>query len=61
VRYKRLEKGRFSLPLLPATGARRIEMDPAHLALLLEGIDLRGARQRPHWRPLAAGDLHAGR
>ena len=48
--HKRLEKGRFSLPLVP-TGARRVEMEAAQLALLLEGIDLRGARVRPRWVP----------
>ena len=50
--HKRLEKGRFCLPKLSPTGARRIEMEATHLALLLEGIDLRGARQRPRWQPL---------
>lgn len=59
--HKRLEKGRFSLPKLPPSGARRIEMDASHLGLLLEGIDLRGARQRPHWRPLEAGVLPIAR
>lgn len=55
--HKRLEKGRFSLPQTPAAGARRIEMDAAQLALLLEGIDLRGARRRPRWQPAPRG-LH---
>jgi transposase len=49
--HKRLEKGRFSLPEVAAFGARRVEMDAAHLALLLEGIELRGARLRPRWEP----------
>jgi transposase len=49
--HKRLEKGRFSLPEVAASGARRVEMDAAHLALLLEGIELRGARLRPRWEP----------
>lgn len=51
--HKRLEKGRFSLPVVPVRGARRIEMEAAQLALLLEGIDLRGARLRPRWAPLS--------
>jgi transposase len=48
---KRLEKGRFH--------ARRSDdgvlgidaMEAAELALLLEGIDLAGARRRPRWQP----------
>ncbi len=30
---------------------RRLEMEASELALLLEGIDLRGARRRPQWTP----------
>lgn len=46
--YKRLEKGTFHFP--EATGAS-VEVDASDLALLLEGIDLRGARRRPRWEP----------
>lgn len=46
--YKRLEKGRFTFPT--AVG-RTMEVEAAELALLLEGIDLRGARRRPRWTP----------
>lgn len=49
--HKRLEKGRFSIPRSPPPGARGIEMEATELALLLEGIDLRGARLRPRWEP----------
>lgn len=49
--YKRLEKGRFRLPTAPPPGQRHIEIGSAELSLLLEGIDLRGARRRPHWIP----------
>ena len=52
--YKRLEKGRFHLPFEPASGAQHIELEATELALLLEGIDLRGARRRPRWQPLVA-------
>ena len=45
--YKRLEKGTFRFP--EATG-ESMEVEAAELALLLEGIDLRGARRRPRWR-----------
>ncbi len=50
---KRLERGRFRFPLID--GARAVEMEAAELALLLEGIDLRGARRRPRWQPDGGG------
>ena len=51
--YKRLEKGVFRFP---TSEAGCVEMEAADLALILEGIDLRGARrqkrfQRPHSLP----------
>lgn len=49
--YKRLEKGRFRLPRLAEPGGQRLEMEAAELQLILEGIDLRGARRRPRWTP----------
>jgi len=49
--YKRLEKGRFTLPAEPAPGRRHIVIAPADLALMLEGIDLRGAHRRKNWTP----------
>lgn len=52
--YKRLEVGRFHLPKEPVAGARHIELEATELALLLEGIDLTGARRRPRWEPLVA-------
>lgn len=45
---KRLERGVFRFPEGP-TGV--VEVEPGDLALLLEGIDLRGARRRPRWTP----------
>ena len=50
--YKRLEKGRFELPRAPRAGLRHIEVESGELAMMLEGIDLRGARRRPRWTPL---------
>lgn len=47
---RRLERGRFRLPEAPP-GARRVLMRAAELTLILEGIDLRGARHRRVWRP----------
>jgi len=49
--YKRLERGTFRLPVESVGSAVRIEMEAAELALMLEGIDLRGARRRPRWSP----------
>jgi transposase len=51
---KRLEQGRFR-PSFDAAGsmsARAIEA--AQLALIIEGIDLAGARHRPRWQPRAS-------
>lgn len=47
--YKRLERGRFKLPHAPLPGRRHLEMEPCDLALMMEGIDLRGARRRKRW------------
>lgn len=49
--YKRLERGTFRLPLEPEPGHRHIEIEATDLALMIEGIDLRGARRRAHWTP----------
>lgn len=46
--YKRLEKGSFCFP---SGSTPSVEVEAAELALLLEGIDLRGARRRPRWEP----------
>jgi transposase len=42
--YKRLETGSFQMPQV--AGEDGIEIQPAQLAMLLSGIDLRTARQR---------------
>lgn len=42
--YKRLERGTFRFP---NADAGYVEVEAAELSLLLEGIDLAGARQRP--------------
>ena len=47
---KRLERGRFKLPRADACG-QHVEMESAELSLLLEGIDLAGAKRRPRWAP----------
>lgn len=49
--YKRLERGRFTLPLAPPPGRRHIVITPTDLALMLEGINLCGAQRRKNWSP----------
>lgn len=56
VYYKRLERGRFAMPRVPE-GATQIALEPAALAMLLDGIDLRVVPRPAHWRPA----LHATR
>lgn len=47
---KRLERGRFHAPV--RDGALSLEMlEAAELGLILEGLDLAGARRRPRWEP----------
>jgi transposase len=48
---KRLEKGRFKLPVSVPASAAQHEVDFATLTLFLEGIDLRGATRRAHPKP----------
>jgi transposase len=46
---KRLERGTFHLPERTARGV--VEMEWAELGLILEGLELHGARRRPRWSP----------
>ncbi len=48
---KRLERGRFRFPREIPAEATQVTLDAGELALLLEGIDLRGAVRRPRWQP----------
>ena len=50
--YKRLELGAFAIPTSPRAGEHHVELDAGELGLMLEGIDLRGARRRKRWRCL---------
>jgi transposase len=51
---KRLECGRFK-PAFSADGKLTASaMEAAELALVVEGIDLAGARRRPRWEPRKA-------
>ena len=47
--YKRLERGVFKFPQGDGSGA--VEVEAVDLALLLEGIDLAGARRRARFVP----------
>jgi transposase len=48
---KRLERGRFQLPIVNAH-TKHVSMEPAQLAMLLDGIDL-NARRLARWNPAA--------
>ena len=51
---KRLERGRFR-PAFPVDGKLTASaMEAAELMLVLEGIELSGARRRPRWQPRRA-------
>jgi len=43
--YKRLERGTFKLPVKRGS-CRSLEIDAAELSLILEGLDLDGAKHR---------------
>jgi transposase len=50
--YKRLESGTFKLPSADAlVTSARLQIEAADLALILEGIELAGARRRKRWQP----------
>ncbi len=52
--YKRLSKGRFRWPER-RVGERTIALDSTQLAMLLDGIDIRGVRRSKAWHPPSAG------
>jgi transposase len=54
--YKRLSQGRFRMPSIPA-GATRVEMDATTLAMLLDGIDVKGVRRPSAWMPPASPSM----
>lgn len=47
---KRLEKGTFSWPREVNEGTRKLKLAPEALAMLTDGVDLRGARLRPWYQ-----------
>ena len=44
---KRLEEGTFAWPKLEEIGAAKLALRPEALAMLTDGMDLRGAKMRP--------------
>jgi transposase len=44
---KRLEEGTFAWPKLEEIGTAKLALRPEALAMLTDGIDLRGAKMRP--------------
>jgi len=48
---KRLAQGRFHFARATEEGATHIEVEATELALMLEGIDLTGAKRHKRWRP----------
>jgi transposase len=48
--YKRLSRGRFRLPRVPA-GADRVVLDATELAMLLGGFDVARAQRISAWEP----------
>jgi transposase len=48
---KRLEKGRFCFSGAKDAGILVRTIEAAELGLILEGINLAGARRRPRWEP----------
>jgi transposase len=47
IHAKRLEKGTFSWPKPSGEGQAKLKLAPEVLAMLTDGIDLKGARMRP--------------
>lgn len=48
---KRLERGRFRLPVFVSDAPGSAQIEAAELSLILEGLDLGAARRRPRWTP----------
>jgi transposase len=54
---KRLERGRFR-PTFADGRLNTTAIEAAQLALIVEGIDLAGARHRPRWQPTVSTLSH---
>lgn len=51
--YKRLERGRFQMPLVKPD-ATSVTLDAASLEMLLGGVDLASVKRIPAWKPASA-------
>ena len=51
--YKRLEKGRFRVPRVPADSTS-VMLDATELSMLLDGIDVQRVRRPDLWEPSSA-------
>ena len=49
--HKRLERGTFAFPAQLSEGVRSVTIDGRELAMLLEGIEVMGAKMKPRWEP----------
>lgn len=58
VYFKRLERGRFQLPVVDAKKVK-VQMEATQLAMLLDGIDL-NAKRLPRWVPPEGIDTDPG-
>ncbi len=56
---KRLEAGRFRPSFSSDGRLAPVRVEAAELALIIEGIDLAGARRRPRWQPVASTKIVA--
>ena len=48
---KRLERGRYKAAFSEDGRFTASSVEAAELGLIIQGLDLRGARRRPRWRP----------
>ena len=49
--YKALQRGTFQFPNLRNYASAGLEIDPATMRMILDGIDLSSIRRRPRFRP----------
>ena len=59
VYYKRLEKGRFSVPT-KADGSGPVSIDATDLAMLLDGIDVSRVQRPDLWKPMKVSPVDGG-
>jgi transposase len=57
---KRLERGRFHAAFTEDGRLTAASIESAELSLVLEGLDLAGAKRRPRWVPRSTGAGNSG-